>query len=364
MIGLALFELIVFGIPIALFVVAVTGNRPSPERFAVANELSLDETTTAEITTVLSRTRRGRVQGATIGCISGLALGLVASAALDLVSPWSVAFSTTGGILVGSLVGIGFAQSGSRDVAGPTREASLAVRDVRAYRTRFGNLSLRVAVVAFLGAVALTLVATAHDTLVTLTAIGITAACTLGFLALASRLSIRVVERARDRVDPDHARVDDALRSSAVRAIQHATIGVLACAIGILGLVGINTQTYEAVKVDGHAVFVVPDGGSLIRVVEGGDVHTVVTQTTRMRIKWRDRDGTRHVTVRARPPATYLGSGTYIDNTVALSLGGLAVMLGWCGGLIEWSRAAKAWRRRGPFRRRRSVKVPTAGAIA
>lgn len=361
---LAIFEIIFFAVPLGLLVLAVTRNRPTPERFALANELQLDQMTTAEVNVALVRTRRGRVLGASLGCATGFALGVLLSQVLDIVTFWTTLFSTTGGILVGTLVGIALVQTASLPDKNPTREASLAIRDVRSYRTRFGTLLLRVALVIFLVAAGLTVIAAQHNVPLTIGSIAFVTVGVLAFTMLASRLSVRIVERGRDRIEAGHARVDDALRSSAVRAIQHATVGILACGIGVLGIIAIQTQTYQAVTVDGRSVFVVPDGGSLVRVVDGGDLTTVVTQTTRMRIEWRDRDGINHTTVRTRPPAVYFGSGTYIESDLAIAIGSFALIIGWFGGLIEWSRAAKAWRRPGPFGKQPKTPVLALGAIA
>ena len=124
----------------------------------------------------------------------------------------------------------------------------------------------------------------------------------LGFVWWAHRIAVRTVERARAVDDPTGAAVDECLRACAVRAMQHATVGVLTCGIGLLALVAINTHSYEAVKIDGRTVFEVPDGGHLDEVVTA-DLPAIVDRTTVVTVHWTDADGVTHTTRRRRPPS-------------------------------------------------------------
>jgi hypothetical protein len=266
------------------------------------------------------------------------------NAATGLGTGWTTAMCAVGGILVGTFVGIATAQRSPRLDAGSTRRASLMVRDVDAYRTPHGTTLIRSAGVVFLAATVLTLVATTHDVAITIASVVVIAASALAFVTWAHRLAIGIVERARDENDQVRAAVDDLLRSCAVRSIQHATVGVLACGVGLLALILINTQSYEAVKIDGRTIFTVPDGGRLDSVNEPS-VTAVATRTTVVRIRWTDADGVSHTTRRLRPKEVYLGAGNYFETDAAITMGFFGLILGWVIGIWEWSAAAKTWRR-------------------
>jgi hypothetical protein len=262
---------------------------------------------------------------------------------------WTIAFNAVAGVLVGSFVGIAVAQRVPSTERGPSRSASLTVRDVDAYRTPHGTTHLRAATAVFVVVITVVAVTASHDLAATLVATALVAGSGLGFAAWAHRIAVQTVERERPVDDPVRSAVDDCLRSCAVRAMQHATIGVLACGIGLLALVAINTHSYEAVKIDDRTVFEVPDGGALDRVVTRGHP-AIVERTTVVTIHWTDADGDGHVTRRPRPPGTYLGFGNYIDGTWVISLGGLALVASLVVGLRQWSAAAKAWRHPAPPR--------------
>ncbi len=334
-----------FAMPVALVVIALTRNRPNTGLFARVNDLALDPSTEAPVGAKLARTRRCRVLGTWVGLTVGTVVGIGLGAATGVATGWSTALCATSGILVGTFVGVAAAQRTPRREPDAVRHAALTVRDVDGYRTPHGSALIRAAIAVFLSAVALVLVATTHDVVITLVATGIVAAGCIGFVTWAQRLSVHVVEQARDANDPVHAAVDDVLRAGAVRSIQHATVGVLACGIGLLALLGINTQSYEAVKIDGRTVFTVPDGGHLDGVNSEPDLNIRVTRTTTVTIRWTDADGVGHATTRPLAPTAYLGFGNYFDSDLVISLGGLGLTVGWTVGIIEWSRASKAWRR-------------------
>ncbi len=341
---LALIEILVLAVPLGLIVVAVTRNRPSAERFATVNRLGLDPTNAARVTATLNRTRRSRVVGAWVGLGLGIAAGVGLNLATHLGTGWTTVLSATAGVLVGTFVGIAAGQRTPRPNPEPIRHAALAVRDIDAYRTPHGTVLIRVATGAFFAAVALVVVATTHDVAITAATTTTITIAGIAFVTWAHHLSVRIVERGRDMENPVGAAVDDVLRSGAVRSIQHATIGVLACGIGLLALLGINTQSYEAVKIDGRTVFQVPDGGRLDAVVSEPDVSVRVSEMTTITIRWTDADDVRHTTTRPLPPTAYLASGNFIDTDLVISLGGLGFTVGWIGGIVEWSRASKAWR--------------------
>lgn len=346
--GIGPAELIVLGtlaVPLALIVIAVTRNRPSLDRFVTVNRLELDPTNAARVAGALSRTRHSRVAGAWVGLGAGILAGAGMNLATGLGTEWTEVLAATAGILIGTFVGIAAAQRAPRRDASPVRHAGLEVRDVDAYRTPHGTVLIRIAVGVFLVAVALVLVAATHDVAVTITATVVIAVGALAFVGWAHRLGVGIVERGRDAEDPVGAALDDLLRSCSVRAIQHATIGVLACGVGLLALLGINTQSYEAVKIDNRTVLEVPDGGQLDEVITEPDLSVRVSRTTPIVIRWTDADGGTHTTTRLLPPTAYLGYGNYVDTELAISLGGLGFTAGWIVGIIEWSRASKAWRR-------------------
>ena len=307
-----LFELGFLLVPLGLLVVAVTRNRPRVDRFAAVNGLDLDGAAVATVATALARTRRFRVNGAWGGCVLGTVAGAVMAQAIG-ASGWTVVFNAIAGLLVGSFVGIAISQrTPPRDV-GPARSASLTVRDVDAFRTPHGTTLIRVATAGFVVAAAVVLLTANHDAAATVVATLAVATSGLGFVWWAHRIAVRTVERARAVDDPVGAAVDDCLRACAVRAMQHATVGVLACGIGLLALVGINTHSYEAVKIDDRTVFEVPDGGHLDRVVTA-DLPAVADRTTVVTIHWTDADGVAAHDA-ARPSAGACTSGPAPTST-------------------------------------------------
>jgi hypothetical protein len=342
-----LFELGFLLLPIGLLLIAITRNRPRVDRFAEVNGLDLDDSTVAMIGASLDRTRRSRVNGAWGGFVTGTAAGALMAQSIG-ASGWTIVFNAVAGLLVGSFVGIAISQRTAPPDLGAERSASLTVRDVDAYRTRHGSFLIRVAVAGFVTAATLVLVTAEHEVVVTVVATLAVATAGLAFVWWARRIAVRTVERARV-ADPMHAAVDDCLRACAVRAMQHATVGVLACGIGLLALVGINTHTYEAVKIDGRAVFEVPDGGHLDEV-HTADLSAIVDRATVVTIRWTDADGRTQTARRIRPPGVYLGSGAYVDGALVISLGGLGLIVSLVVGLREWSASAKAWRHPAPPR--------------
>ncbi|MGZ6909218.1 MAG: hypothetical protein ACXVJ7_16250 [Acidimicrobiia bacterium] len=343
-------ELVVVLVPLALVVLAITRNRPTTSRFGSVNGLDLDAPTERRVAATLARTRRGRIAGAWVGGALGIVAGVGLNDLTGLATGWTVVLSATAGILAGTFVGIAGAQGAPRRDPASLRRASLTVRDVDAYRTPHGTALVRGAVTVFLAAVGLVLVATIHDVTITVVAPAVIAAGGLAFVVWARQLSVGIVEMARDLDDPVGAAVDDCLRSCAIRSIQHATVGLLACGIGLLALLGLNTQTYEAVKVGGRTAFQVPDGGRLVSVSSEPDVSVRVSRTTTVTIRWTDPDGVDHTTTRPLPPTAYLASGTFAEHDVVLSLAGLGFVVGWIVAIGEWSRAAKTWRRPAPPR--------------
>jgi hypothetical protein len=209
---------------------------------------------------------------------------------------------------------------------------------VNSYRTRHGTALVRAAAASFVVAVAAVLLTASHEVTITVTATFVIACGGLAFVVWTRRICVGIVERTRITAPPLDPAVDDGLRACAVRSIQHATVGVLACGVGVLALFAIATASYQAVKIDGRTVFEVPDGGHL-------DAVCCVHRYGSVTIRWIDRSGVRHSAVRAFPPNASLASGTWVDDLRAVGLGSIALLLGWFVGLVEWSAASKAWRR-------------------
>jgi len=339
MFRLAPIEIVFAVIPLAILAYALIGNRPDPDRFATANDLVLDDASRDDVERALERTSRFRIGGACIGAAIGALIVAVT------MGPALLATGLTA-VLLGTLIGIGISPFHRADPPGALRSASLTVRcvdDHRPPRARFVLRGLLLLIVVF--AIVVASGATdeiARTRLLTATVLAIGLSAWVG----GAWLQRRIVERTRERDDPAHLRVDDALRSSAVRAVHHAVVGVLLCVLALVGVVGVTSQTFVGVDLGGHTVFHAPAGATVDSVEnltpEGSAVATV-------RIRWTDADGRRHETVRSAAGDATITMGDLWANVWILSFGFWCTTIGFLGALYQWGRASKAWRR--PARR-------------
>ncbi len=255
------------------------GNRPTPERFAVAHDLTLDAVTRDRVAARLRRTYRGRLVGGALGFALAIAIALVTGQRLGYASGLAA-------ILAGTLVGIALAQFVARPAPGTVRAASLGARRSADYRPRGASVALGMGLTLLL-AYAVGCLATGVQGRVLIATV-VSAAVGIVAVLAGVWLERRVVELSPPVGDPAAAAVDDALRSGAVRAIHHATIGIVLCATAFLGITA-SSWTLMQAKVDDRVVF--ETHGASDVVLRGGS--STPTDPGIAWIAWNDAEGNR-----------------------------------------------------------------------
>lgn len=333
---------IVVGV-VAVVAFLIWGNRPTPERFAEANGLTLDDETRAEVAAALRRTYRGRVLGGGASFLVTLAFAVVEGTRLNYTRGLAA-------ILAGTLIGISLAQFTRPPATGTIRVASLEARRPDDYRPRRAKLTIGVSIGVLLAYAAACLAWDASGRF--LVFVILVPTLVVASVVLGVWLQSRIVEHAQLARDAEHARVDDALRASAVRAVHHATIGIVLCGIAFLGVTAAAWSTTE-VMAGSHVAFEIRGATNLATSTDpvGSNDATVD------RIWWTDFDGVRHS--RVVPGLT----GYQQTSAGPAPLGGLLALVTGIGALFEWRAAARAWRAPGR-RRRRAGDVPDALAAA
>ena len=319
-------------VTVALVLVALIGNRPRTARFFAVNELDPRPTDAEHVDAVLRLTRRSRVAGAVVGCVLG---GVTAAASLGI---GGVVAGAGIGLLAGTMLGITIAQPWARAPVTTVRVASLAVRDASDYLPRRAQTYTLVLAV-FVGGYAVAAMITAAVPLTsTMIAIFVTGAATILSVPIGHVFQQRTVELRRPDVDAGSVRVDDALRASALRGIHHATLGILMCGLILVGYGAIATQNVTTVRVGSRVVLRVASE-TMVSVPEP----FVVEHPRRYRIEWTEPGGAHHTKI-VRTGAEPL---TFDSPNVGplLGIGFWVALVAFLGALVEWSRAAKAWRR-------------------
>ena len=328
-------ELIVLAtvlVPVALVLFALIGNRPRTARFFEVNELDPRPRDVEHVDAVLRLTRRSRVAGAVVGCVLG---GVTASASLGI---GGVVAGAGIGLLAGTMLGITIAQPRSGAPLTTTRVASLAVRDASDYLPPRARPYKSVLAVFVGGYAAVAMITAAAPLTSTMIAIFATGVATILSVPVGHVFQQRTVELRRPDVDAESVRVDDALRASALRGIHHATLGILMCGLILVGYGAIATQNVTTVRVGSRVVLRVASE-TMLSVPEP----FVVEHPHRYRIEWTEPGGAHHTKI-VRTGAERL---TFDSPNVGplLGVGFWVALVAFLGALVEWSRAAKAWRR-------------------
>ena len=161
----------------------------------------------------------------------------------------------------------------------------------------------------------------------------------------------------RDEGDAASVRVDDALRASAVRGIHHATVGVLMCGLLLIGYGAVSTQSFLGVQ-EGDRVLL--RTAPLSRDFRFEPVSS--SRTDRILVRWVEAGGAVRTTVIHRDPGSTDSTiyGNIWANGTLLGIGYWITVIGFVGALIQWGRAAKAWRRPGPPHHPTPSGAPTA----
>ncbi len=331
---LAIFEIVVMVLGLGLLVVTFVGNRPRPERFLKVNGLEPRPTDIEHVRVMLRRTYRSRL----IGGLLGLAVGGITGAQLGT----GVAVGGAGiGLLMGTSLGIALAQSrGAVIGSDSSRSALLIARDPDGYRSPHAT-GITMGLAVLLLAYGTLVIATADGGLgVTVVLFLVGFATALG-VPVGRWLQRRTIEMRRDEGDIASVRVDDALRASAVRGIHHATVGVLMCGLLLIGYGAVGTQTFLGVKEGDHVLLRTPP---LSRDLRSEGVSS--SNADHVTVHWVEANGTAHTTViRRNPGSTDTIYGNIWANGTLLGIGYWITIIGFVGALIQWGRAAKAWRR-------------------
>ncbi len=328
-------ELIVLStllVPLALVLVALIGNRPRADRFFAVNELDPRPRDVEHVDAVLRLTRRSRVAGAVVGCVLG---GVTASASLGI---GGVVAGAGIGLLAGTMLGITIAQPRARAPLTTVRVASLEARDASDYLPRRAYAHTLVLAV-FLGGYAAVAMITASVPLTsTMIAIFATGAATILSVPIGHVFQQRTVELRRPDVDAESVRVDDTLRASALRGIHHATLGILMCGLILVGYGAIATQNVTTVRVGSRVVLRVAS-----ETMNAVPDPFLVEQPTRFRINWTEPGGARRTKIVRTQGAPLTFDSPHVGPL--LGVGFWVALVAFLGALVEWSRAAKAWRR-------------------
>jgi hypothetical protein len=343
--------ILLIGLLVTLAALLFAGNRPTPERFAAAHRLALNDVTRERVAARLRRTYRGRLLGGTAGFVIAIVIALVT----ERRPGYATALAA---ILAGTLVGIALAQFVARPEPGTVRAASLDARRPADYRPRGATVALGISLGLLLAyALACLLVPVQGRILLTAIVVPLLA---VAAVALGAWLERRVVELAPPLGDPAAVAVDDALRSGAVRAIHHSTIGIVLCAAAFLGITG-SSWTLMQVKVGDRVVFETHAATDVVTggvasgpsdVTAGGlvipDSATIQGQARHVSwIEWTDSEGDRH---RREVPGS-IGYQITSDTPVSV-LGAFLALFTGLGALAEWRAAARAWREPGPAQTR------------
>jgi hypothetical protein len=327
-------ELAFFALVLALIVAIVLGNRPKVDTFFAVNALEPRPADVAHVRAVLHRTRVSRLAGGAVG----LVLGGVSGAALG--GPGAMAGAGIG-LLAGTMLGITLAQTRAATPTDATRTASLSVRDPRDYLPRRARVTTNALTVLVLGTAVVAML-TSIGPLGRTVAIFVVGMSTVAAVPIGRTFQRRTVELRRPDVDLESVRVDDALRATALRGIHHATIGVLMCGVLLVGYGVVSTQGVPGLSVRGVTVVAAPP------LSRGFGFDPPASAAARFqRAHWIEVNGSHHSTlvptrlVEARDASI----GTIVEHPFLYAVGAWMGIIGFFGALIEWGRAAKAWRR-------------------
>ena len=319
-------------VPVALVLIALIGNRPQADRFFAVNELDPRPRDVEHVDAVLRRTRRSRVAGAVVGCVLG---GVTASASLGI---GGVVAGAGIGLLAGTMLGITIAQPRAGAPLTTTRVASLAVRDANDYLPRRAHTYTLMLAVFVGGYAAVAMITAAAPLTSTMIAIFATGIATILSVPIGHVFQQRTVELRRPDVDAESVRVDDTLCASALRGIHHATLGILMCGLILVGYGAITTQNVTTVRVGSRVLLRVAS-----ETMNAVPDPFLVEHPHRFRIEWTEPGGARRTKIVRTDGAQVTLDSSNVGPL--LGVGFWVALVAFIGALLEWSRAAKAWRR-------------------
>ncbi len=327
---LAIFEIVGFVVLLTIVIGMFAGGRPNAARFFATNDIAPRPADLDHVEEWLSRSRRGRVAGGLVGMVLG-ALGGAPLGTGGMIGGAGI------GLLAGAMLGIATGHPRSQPSTSNAQHAWLVARDERDYLPVHAT-STTYAIAGLLLAYGIFAIVTAAGPLGRTSAIFAVGFATLLAVPVGRRFQRLTLELRRPEGDTESIRVDDALRASALRGIHHATIGVLLCGLLLLGYAAVSTQTYFGIAHDGHVlVRAEPLSTSLSASTTPADPH-------RYDVRWRSPDGARH-RVRVTVPNRGYTVGTIWPNHGLVGLAYWLTVIGFLGALVQWGRAARAWRR-------------------
>jgi hypothetical protein len=327
---LAIFEIVAAVVVLTVVIGMFAGGRPSAARFFAANGLTPRPADVDHVEEWLGRSRRGRVIGGLVGMTLG-ALGGAPLGAGGMIGGAGI------GLLAGAMLGIATGHPRSRPEPHDAQRAWLVARDRRDYLPVHAT-TVTYAFAAFVLVYGMLAIVTAAGPLGRTTAIFVVGFATLLAVPVGRRFQRRTLELRRPEGDTESIRVDDALRASALRGIHHATIGVLMCGLLLLGYAALTTQTYYGIAHDGQfLVRAEPLSTSF-------SARSSAAHPNRYDVRWRSPDGETH-RVRVTVPDRGYAIGSIWPNHGLVALAYWLAVIGFLGALVQWGRAARAWRR-------------------
>ncbi|MEP6623432.1 MAG: hypothetical protein ABJC79_03245 [Acidimicrobiia bacterium] len=327
---LAIFEIVGFVVLLTIVIGMFAGGRPNAARFFAANDVTPRPADLDHVEEWLGRSRRGRVAGGLVGMVLG-ALGGAPLGTGGMIGGAGI------GLLAGAMLAIATGHPRPEPTTTDAQRAGLVARDERDYLPVHAT-AITYSLAGFLLAYGIFAMATAAGPLGRASAIFAVGFATIIAGRVGRRFQRRTLELRRADGDTQSIRVDDVLRASALRGIHHATIGVLMCGLLLLGFAAVSTQTYFGIAHDDRfLVQAEPLSTSFSARASSADPN-------HYDVGWQSPDGVRH-RVRVTVPDRGYTVGTIWPNHGLVGLAYWLTVIGFLGALLQWGRAARAWRR-------------------
>jgi hypothetical protein len=336
--GVIIVVLIVFGIRRSM------ATDRSPESFAAAHGLTLDEVTRPFVTHHLARLQAHRLWGSLIGAVVGIVAGWLLGSTFLMVFVASLA---------GSLVGMGAAEAARyfRRSADTTPRIALLERRDRAQYMSAGARRVELIVSVLFAACAVASLALRSKTPLAARVVVclLAAAVLVGGRVVGRRIALRSADVTNTQLQP----ADHAIRSAAIDVVGAIVAALVLCATAWLVQTPSATGTLTVRGDDGVLIASIPD-------VAADEPWSVAPGVDVENITWTDARGATHSTVAAAPQ---LATGRSVTVGVSQNfwLGFFRplfslLLAGWAFG--EWLQVSRIpFRGAGSRRARRSQAV-------
>jgi hypothetical protein len=270
--GVIIVLLIVFGIRRSM------ATDRSPESFAEAHGLTLDDVTRPFVTHHLARLQAHRLWGSLVGAVIGIAAGWLLGSTFLMVFVASLA---------GSLVGMGAAEAARyfRRSADTTPRIAVLERRDRALYMSAGARRVELIVSVLFAACAVASLALRSKTPLMVRAMVcvLAAAVLVGGRVVGRRIALRSVDVTNTQLQP----ADHAIRSAAIDVVGAIVAALVLCATAWLVQTPTSTGTMTVRGDDGMLIASIPDvaADEPWSVAPGVDVETIT---------WTDARGATH----------------------------------------------------------------------